>query len=100
MNTADSNRICYRCLTYELADAAENGNGSLHTRLLALIERIPEQQRAGDAQYQSRLSLCRECDLLMDGMCRACGCYVELRAARNHQDCPHGRWEALATSAE
>ena len=26
-------------------------------------------------------------------MCRACGCYVQLRAAVKDQNCPYGKWE-------
>ena len=30
----------------------------------------------------------------MDGMCRACGCYVELRAAMRKNACPYEKWKA------
>ncbi len=45
--------------------------------------------------YETRLSLCKECDLLLDGMCRACGCFVELRATMKKNSCPYDKWRAF-----
>lgn len=41
-----------------------------------------------DALYQERLSLCRQCESLLNGMCRICGCFVEMRAAVAKNYCP------------
>ena len=39
-------------------------------------------------EYERRLSICKECDRLLDGMCTVCGCYVEMRAAVTTNCCP------------
>lgn len=43
-------------------------------------------------KYQRRLSICKECEKLLSGMCRMCGCYVEMRAAIALRDCPGKKW--------
>ncbi|MBR6872933.1 MAG: hypothetical protein IKN17_05450 [Ruminococcus sp.] len=50
--------------------------------LLDYIRNVPEDRRVSEEVYQDRLSRCRECDRLINGMCAECGCYVELRALR------------------
>lgn len=44
------------------------------------IQRLEEDIKADQALYEERLSVCKACDYLEAGMCRACGCFVELRA--------------------
>ena len=34
----------------------------------------------------------KECEKLLSGMCRMCGCYVEMRAAIALRDCPGKKW--------
>ena len=64
-------------------------DGASLARLLAeRIARIPEEERADDAETARRLSRCRGCDSLRDGTCALCGCYVELRAAKRRMRCP------------
>ena len=31
-------------------------------------------------------------DMLLQGMCRACGCFVELRAVIAVNSCPYDKW--------
>ncbi len=62
--------------------------------LRAYIESLDEEVKASHAAYMERLALCRECGLLLDGMCRACGCFVELRAAMWKNACPYDKWTA------
>ena len=59
---------------------------------------LPEEQKAPEAVYQARLSLCRGCEALRDGTCGLCGCYVEARAAKRGLSCPHvpPKWRAEA----
>ena len=47
--------------------------------------------------YEARLAHCKTCDDLYQGMCRICGCYVELRAAMKKNRCPqvHPRWNRV-----
>lgn len=74
---------CRRCLLIDLPDGkALRANIDEYRRLL------PEAQRANEATYAARLSMCRQCDALMAGTCRLCGCYVEARAAKSAQRCP------------
>ena len=52
------------------------------------IARIPADDKAPEEEYERRLSICKECEKLLSGMCRMCGCYVEMRAAIALRDCP------------
>ena len=52
------------------------------------VASLDESVRASDADYRTRLDICRECDQLLSGTCRLCGCYVETRAAKRVQGCP------------
>ena len=56
--------------------------------LHAYIQNLDEEIKVNEEIYEERLTLCKECDLLADGMCRACGCFVELRAALNKNATP------------
>ena len=38
--------------------------------------------------YEKRLTICRDCPNILEGMCRLCGCFVELRAALKVRKCP------------
>lgn len=60
--------------------------------LKELIDNIDEEHKTDGMLYEERLHKCTECDRLADGMCRACGCYVELRAAVKTNKCPYDIW--------
>ncbi|MCM1251327.1 MAG: DUF6171 family protein [Clostridium sp.] len=87
-------RICRRCLTAEMDEAAYFEN--LHNYIANLDEDIKVSQTA----YEERLTLCKNCDLLADGMCRACGCFVELRAVIRKNSCPYDKWTAQKDAAD
>ena len=53
---------------------------------------IKEIDRVTEEIYESRLAVCKECELLNAGTCGAYGCYVELRAAAKVGKCPHKLW--------
>lgn len=74
--------FCKRCLLSELND------NELVKNISELIELIPDEKKTEPVIYNKRLSLCRECDMLINGMCRECGCYVELRAIKKNMICP------------
>lgn len=78
-----------RCLIGEMPDEA-----ALAQILRERIETIPEEERAPEEEYASRLARCRACEHLQRGTCARCGCYVEIRAARKKQRCPEvpARW--------
>ncbi len=80
-------RICKRCLTREMA-----GEKAVYETVKRYIEDMDPQERTGEEEYERRLGICKNCDLLLDGMCRACGCYVELRAVSKEQECPYEHW--------
>lgn len=61
---------------------------NLHTYIANLEPDI----KADAVLYEQRLSRCKECDYLNEGMCGACGCYVELRAAIDKNICPYDHW--------
>lgn len=74
--------FCKRCL---LLDIDPDG---LYKKVSELISLMPEDQRADADEYERRLSLCRSCTSLRDGLCGECGCFVELRAAAKKNYCP------------
>lgn len=53
-----------------------------------LAQLTPEEQ-AEDVTYARRLACCGKCTWYGEHMCRACGCYVQLRAAVKEQNCPY-----------
>lgn len=82
-------RVCRRCL---LRDMPEKEN---FQNMYAYINRIPKEDKVSEEVYGARLLICKQCTWLLSGMCRLCGCYVELRAAMNIRSCPDvpARWK-------
>lgn len=66
-------RICKKCLLREMDEAGFFQN------MYDYIARIPADDKAPEEEYERRLSICKECEKLLSGMCRMCGCYVEMR---------------------
>lgn len=89
----ENRRICRRCLTKDMNRAEYFEN--LHT----YIENLEEDLKVEEPLYEKRLSLCKACDRLWDGMCRACGCFVELRAAMKKNACPYDKWGDSASNS-
>ena len=52
------------------------------------IEHLDADLKVSSERYEERLALCKECEKLYQGMCRICGCYVELRAVMKKNSCP------------
>ena len=84
---AENYRYCKKCLMREMYDQE-----AFWATLKSHIDNIPEERKSSDELYEERLQICKECDLLIDGMCRRCGCYVELRAASRKNYCPDKKW--------
>jgi hypothetical protein len=82
-------RVCRKCLIR--ASSKED----FFRQLEAYISGLAEEDRVDQETYERRLSICNSCENLMEGMCRLCGCYVELRAALKVRRCPAlpARWE-------
>ncbi len=83
----DNLRICKKCLIRELAEKED-----VYASIKRMIDMVEASDKPSDAQYEERLNVCRQCDKLLEGTCTACGCYVELRAARKSTHCPHRKW--------
>lgn len=79
-------RICKKCLIRDM-DRTE-----YFENLYEYIKNLDEDIKVSGQIYEERLALCKECELLADGMCRACGCFVELRAAMRKNACPYDKW--------
>ena len=80
-------RYCRKCLTRDIIDRDD-----YFKALKEMIDNIPAATKTDPFLYEKRLSTCTECERLYDGMCSACGCYVELRAAGKDNCCPYGKW--------
>lgn len=82
----DGKRICKKCLLREMAekDAA---------MIATYRDAIKSHDRVPEEEYERRLAICKECELLNMGTCGACGCYVELRALSKGGKCPHKKWQ-------
>lgn len=80
---SDINRPpCRRCLLSEI-----DRNGTYRT-VLEYISSLDESVKCSREEYEARLTVCRACDHLTDGMCALCGCFVEVRAVKRSQNCP------------
>ena len=74
---------CTRCLLSEEFQQEE------YDKVKKYIAAFSEEDKVSDDVYQKRLALCQECQWLYQGICRKCGCYVEIRALRATGYCPH-----------
>ena len=79
-------RQCKRCWLYELADRTARDS------VRSYLDTVPDSEKATEEVCDGRLALCRACEFLLTGMCRKCGCYVEIRAALSNSGCPAGKW--------
>lgn len=92
MEEPRSRRYCRKCLTRDMA-----GQEEYFKNLHEYIENIEPDMKVSNELYEQRLAVCKDCDLLLEGMCRSCGCYVELRAVMKKNACPWHKWEAAGT---
>ena len=79
-----SDRRCLRCLLQDFDRQA----------YIATLK-----ERADPTEYAARLDACRACSRLERGLCLACGCYVELRAASRRGRCPYEKWPHRGSGA-
>jgi hypothetical protein len=89
-------RFCRKCL---LRDLDQN---EYFKSLQEYIRGLDADLKVCEEVYEARLASCRECEKLTQGMCRVCGCYVELRAVMKKNDCPLGkpRWTRVTETEE
>lgn len=78
----NAQRFCRKCLLSDIAEEDFLKNMRIY------IEGLDPDIKVCPEVYQERLILCRECDSLISGMCRVCGCFVEYRAAVKKNHCP------------
>ena len=67
-------RVCKKCLTRDMIDKAD-----YFKNMYDYIENLDQD-------------INKECERLADGMCRGCGCFVEMRAAVAKNACPYEKW--------
>lgn len=65
---------CRKCLLREM-----DQNAYMES-LYSYIARLEPGIKADETIYEKRLSVCKSCNYLNEGLCGACGCFVELRA--------------------
>lgn len=75
--------MCRRCLLSQVPDMQ-----TLSDMIRERIRLMPEEERAAEEMQKERLDVCLACDHLNAGTCGLCGCYVELRAAKERMHCP------------
>lgn len=56
------------------------------------LDVIKTEDKVPENIYEERLVVCKQCELLLDGTCQACGCYVEFRGAVKSGRCPKKKW--------
>ena len=56
------------------------------------IEGLDEDIKTNAQVYEVRLMTCKNCSSLVNGMCKHCGCFVEMRAAITRNSCPYKKW--------
>lgn len=80
-------RFCKKCLIRQMQEEED-----LYQVIKAHLEQMEPDSKVPPQEYERRLKLCEACELLLTGMCRSCGCYVEIRAAKKNLCCPEGNW--------
>jgi len=77
---------CKKCLLREMSDNA-------YAQIMQdYVQNLDTEIKALPEVYEQRLTVCKKCDLLADGLCRACGCFVEMRGAIKKNKCPYEKW--------
>lgn len=77
---------CRKCLLREM-----DQNAYMES-LYSYIARLESGIKADETIYEKRLAVCKSCNYLNEGMCGACGCFVELRAVIAKNVCPYQKW--------
>lgn len=73
---------CKRCLLLQA------GEKQSYETVRNYIDNLDSELKVSDCEYNRRLSICRQCDYLISGMCLKCGCYAEVRAVLKNKACP------------
>jgi hypothetical protein len=86
MDEDNKQRFCRKCLLRDMVENAYTQN------MEEYVKNLDQDIRVEADIYESRLETCKECDLLTDGLCRGCGCFVEMIAAMKKNRCPYDKW--------
>lgn len=78
----EAQRFCKKCLLKDIS------KDEYFKNVYEYISQLDESIKTPEPEYSRRLALCIECEKLQSGMCRVCGCFVEVRAAKIHNGCP------------
>lgn len=83
--------LCRKCLLRDM------GDDEYFRSIAEYIRELPAAVRTPEPEYSRRLAECQNCDNLVNGMCRLCGCFVELRAAKRINRCAGTplRWDSM-----
>ena len=65
---------------------------SYFENMFMYIRNLDQAIKASSQLYEERLETCKTCERLINGMCNACGCFVEMRAAVHKNKCPYDTW--------
>lgn len=74
---------CKKCLLLEA------GERVTYDEIIAYLSTIDNSEKVDDSVYNDRIKHCKKCDMLISGMCRKCGCYIEIRARLKNTNCPN-----------
>lgn len=63
-----------------------------YKNMFEYIDNLSDDIKSSQELYEKRMETCKQCDMLLSGMCRKCGCFVEMRAAVEKNYCPNKKW--------
>ena len=61
----------------------------LKEQIAVYIKNIPEQLKTDSDTYSRRTVACEGCEMQSVGICRLCGCFISIRAAKKRLSCPY-----------
>lgn len=67
----------------------EAGEKVTYDEIMEYVSTLDKNNLVSEAEYTDRIEKCKNCDNLISGMCRKCGCYVEVRARLKCSECPN-----------
>lgn len=76
----------------KMPDQGHDRPGGVFRSLRECIANLDPAIKASDALYEDKLAVCKGRKMLLGGMRRSCGCYVELRAVIEKNICPREKW--------
>lgn len=79
-------RMCKGCLIRDIDSQKQ------YQSMFNYIESLDEDIKINRQVYEVRLYTCKKCASLINGMCKHCGCFVEMRAAIAKNSCPNKKW--------